>query len=271
MYKKQNLHVHSHFCDGKDAPDDMIKQAIALGFDSLGFSMHSYLSCSYYGVVTPEKIENYKKEILRLKKVYKGVFDVFLGMEYDIYSDNSADGYEYLIASVHYLKTKEGRKTFDIGLKETLDYINDYYDGDAMKFAKAYYEAVATTPEYGKFDIIGHFDLITKTNEMGKFLDTDSKEYKDLGFEAIHALKGKLPLFEVNTGAVARGYRTTPYPQMDFLKEFQRNGFGAVITSDCHDRNYLDCFYDESRELLREAGFKSKFVFTSNGFEEVAL
>ena len=106
---------------------------------------------------------------------------------------------------------------------------------------------------------------------MGKFLDTDSKEYKDLGFEAIHALKGKLPLFEVNTGAVARGYRTTPYPQMDFLKEFQRNGFGAVITSDCHDRNYLDCFYDESRELLREAGFKSKFVFTSNGFEEVAL
>ena len=29
---------------------------------------------------------------------------------------------------------------------------------------------------------------------------------------ALTALAGRIPLFEVNTGAIARGYRTTPYP-----------------------------------------------------------
>lgn len=43
------------------------------------------------------------------------------------------------------------------------------------------------------FDIIGHFDLITKNNEIGKFMDTSSKKYLNYGFEAIHTLNGKIP------------------------------------------------------------------------------
>ena len=85
------------------------------------------------------------------------------------------------------------------------------------------------------------------------------------------SLKGKIPLFEVNTGAISRGYTTLPYPQMEFLKEFKNCGFGAVITSDCHDKNFLDCGFDNAKTLLLEAGFKSKYVLTDNGFKEVAL
>ena len=58
---------------------------------------------------------------------------------------------------------------------------------------------------------------------------------------------------------------------MDFLNEFRENGFGAVITSDCHNKNFVDCYFEESQEILREAGFKSRFVLTNNGFEEVEL
>ena len=125
----------------------------------------------------------------------------------------------------------------------------------------------------GSFDpvTLGHFDIITKNNEKGKFLDTSCKEYLDFGFEAIHALRGKIPLFEVNTGAISRGYRTAPYPQMEFLREFYQCGFGAVITSDCHNRNYIDCFYPEAEEMLRTAGFSSKWILTDHGFREVAL
>ena len=140
-----------------------------------------------------------------------------------------------------------------------------------MAFAKKYYETVARLPEKGKLDIIGHFDLLTKNNELGNFLDTTQKEYLDLGFEAIHALKGRIPLFEVNTGAIARGYRTAPYPQLDFIKEFQKCGFGVVITSDCHDKNFLDCHFAESRQLLQEAGFKTRWILTDDGFREVRL
>ena len=92
-----------------------------------------------------------------------------------------------------------------------------------------------------------------------------------MGYEAIHALKGNIPLFEVNTGAISRGYRSIPYPQIEFLKEFKECGFGAVITSDCHDKNFLDCQFNEARELLISAGFKSIFILTKDGFKEVAI
>ena len=88
---------------------------------------------------------------------------------------------------------------------------------------------------------------------------------------AIQTLKGQIPFFEVNTGAISRGYRTTPYPQMEFLRAFKDSGFGAVITSDCHDRNFIDCYYEEAEELLRAAGFRSKWMLTQEGFKEVAL
>ena len=92
-----------------------------------------------------------------------------------------------------------------------------------------------------------------------------------MGYEAIHALRGKIPFFEVNTGAIARGYTDAPYPQMEFLQELKRCGFGALITSDCHDRNYLDCYFDEARELLTAAGFRSRWILTDGGFCEVEV
>ena len=85
------------------------------------------------------------------------------------------------------------------------------------------------------------------------------------------ALRGKIPFFEVNTGAIARGYKTQPYPAMPFLKEFFACGFGAIITSDCHNKDYLDCGFDLAREMLSEAGFRSRFILTKNGFKEVAI
>ena len=90
-------------------------------------------------------------------------------------------------------------------------------------------------------------------------------------FRLLHALKGKIPFFEVNTGAIARGYKTLPYPAMDFLKEFKALGFGAIITADCHNKDYLDCNFEEAREILSAAGFCSRWIFTKDGFKEVVL
>lgn len=271
MYKKQNLHIHSTFCDGKDTPEEMIAEAQARGFDSLGFSIHSYLSCSNSRLVTMDRIEGYKREMARLKKAYSGIIDLYCGIEYDVMSEHSYSEYDYVIASVHYLDTVGGKRGFDVGLEGTLEYIRTLFGGDSMAFAKAYYDTLSSVPDRGKFDIIGHFDILTKNNELSRFIDVDSDEYLKLAFGAIDALAGRLDVFEVNTGAISRGYRSTPYPSLPILKELCRRGFSAVITSDCHNKDFIDCHFEESRELLRTAGFKSKLVFTRNGFEEVAL
>ncbi len=270
MSHKQNLHVHSTFCDGRDTPTEMIEEAISRGFDSLGFSMHSRVPYSYMSI-SLERIEEYKKEITRLKDVYKDKLPLFLGIEHDFYSESSPYGFDYNLIAVHYLKTKNGILGFDGGLESTVKYIDENFDGDGMAFAKCYYETLAISADKDKFDIIAHIDLVTKNNEKGNFFDEDSKEYLGYALDAIDALKGKVPFFEVNTGAVARGYRSSHYPKMELLKRLRELGFGATISTDCHNKVFLDFAFDEARELLLEAGFKSKFVLTENGFAEVGL
>lgn len=271
MEKKQNLHIHTTYADGKDRPEEIIKVAIKRGFHSIGFSEHSYMYFSKWPYqMTEEQATVYKNEIRHLESKYKGQIDVFCGMELEFYSDVKTEDYDYLIGSVHYLDFDGEILGFDRGLEETIDYVNSNFGGDGMKFAQKYYETICRLPERG-VDIIGHFDLLTKNNEKGGFIDVTSKEYLDLGYEAIHSLKGKIPFFEVNTGAISRGYRTTPYPQTEFLKEFQRLGFGVVITSDCHDKSFIDCHFKEARELISQAGFKTRWILTDNGFAEVEL
>jgi histidinol-phosphatase (PHP family) len=272
MKNKQNLHTHTTYCDGKHTPEELILEALRRGFDSLGFSEHSYMHfSSFANQLTIDKMERYKDEVCELKKKYKGKIDIFCGLEVEFFSEVPLDNFDYLIGSVHYLKFGQEILSFDVDKERTQKYIADNFDGDGIAFSRKYFETVSELPRKANFDIIGHFDLQTKNNETGRFIDTTSKKYIDLGLEAIHSLKGKIPLFEVNTGAISRGYRNSPYPQMEFLREFQRLGFGAVISTDCHDKNFLDCFYEEAGLLLKEAGFKSKWILTDKGFKEVEI
>ena len=268
---KQNLHTHSTFCDGKDSPEEMILECIKRGFNSIGFSIHSYVPYTKTVAIPLDRIESYKVEIKRLKEKYKGIIDIYLGIEYDFYSEGSLDDYEYTIGSVHYLDTKNGILGFDNNLESTLNYIDTNFDNNSLSFAKCYYETVAKLPTLYNFDIIGHFDILVKNNQLKKFIDTESKEYLDLAKGAIDALKGKIDIFEVNTGAISRGYRNSPYPEKTLLKEFLIKGFKPVITTDCHNKNFVDSYYDEAKLLLKEVGYKSHIVLINNKFEEIGL
>ncbi len=268
---KQNLHTHSTFCDGKDTPCQMVEAAIRKGFHSIGFSGHSYMHfCLDYGM-TPEGTKAYVEQIGRLKEEYAGKIEIFCGIEYDMYSQVDIRDFDYAIGSVHFLKMGGEYIDFDRSAEDVEEIIKTKFGGDGMAYARQYYETLSHLPEHGQFDIIGHFDLITKHMETRSFFDPDSPEYLSAAFAAAQALAGKIPYFEVNTGAIARGYRTSPYPAIPILRELNRLGFGAVITSDCHNSRMLDCYYGEAKQLLRECGFDCRFVLTQEGFQPVKL
>lgn len=271
MNTLQNLHTHTTFCDGKDTPEEMIHHALKKGFGSIGFSGHSYMYYSPTFSLSMQNPQGYKDEITTLKEKYKDQIDIFLGLEYDMYSDIPHDGYDYLIGAVHYLKVNGEFVPFDRSAEFVQDVINTHFGGDGLAFAKEYYKELATLSDYGNFDIIGHIDIITKNIEIIPFFDMYSKEYINAAVEAMEALQGKIPFFEMNTGAISRGYRTTPYPTIPLLKELKRLGFGAIISSDCHDGTYLDHGFDTCREMLKEAGFGEKYILTNDGFKAVAL
>ena len=277
MNTLQNLHTHTQYCDGKDTVEEMIQTALEKDFGAIGFSGHSYgftensnKSYSPFSM-TLQGTSEYRKEVKSLKEKYAGRIEVYCGLEVDMYSGIDLSGYDYLIGSVHYLMKDGNLVGMDRSEEEVRGIIERHFAGDGMEYAKCYYSELAKLPEYGKFDIIGHFDLLTKHKEKTCFFDTSAKEYQYFAIEAAEKLAGKIPFFEVNTGAITRGYRTTPYPEPFLLKELKRLGFGAIISSDCHDRTKLDYKFEQAAELLKSCGFQEKYILTEKGFKAVEL
>lgn len=267
----QNLHTHTVYDDGHDVPELMVLRAIQLGFDTLGFSGHSYMSFAPGIGMTPENTLAYRRDIGQLKRKYADRIRILCGLEYEMLSDVPHDGYDYLIGSAHYLRINGQTVGMDRDEKTVENVIDTYFGGSGLRYAEAYYESLTHLHEYGDFDIVGHFDLVNKHCENRHFFDPESPAYRRLALDALHELVKHFRLFEVNTGAMARGYRTTPYPLPYMLRAMRRLGCSVCITSDCHDRARLDTGFDQSLQLISACGFKAVTVMTPDGFRDIPL
>ena len=271
MYR-QNLHTHTVYCDGRDTPEELVKEALCIGFDSIGFSAHSYMDWNPDKSLTPEKEVLYKENIRFLKEKYRELIDIYLGIEVEMCSlPLSLRGYDYTIGTVHYIK-KGGVLLPAFRSEETVrTFINEYFGGNGMAYAKCFYETAATLGEHGRFDIVGHFDLITKHAERITLFDTESKEYKSYALEALHTVAQTHKIFEINTGAIGRGYRKTPYLAPFLMRELRTLGCGLVISSDCHDKRNLAVCYPEAVEYAKSFGFTELFALTKEGFAPIDI
>ena len=88
---------------------------------------------------------------------------------------------------------------------------------------------------------------------------------------AIEALSPSRPVFEMNTGAMARGYRTAPYPSLDILKALRERNLPIMINSDCHDKNKLDLGFSLCEELAIQAGYTERVVIKGGKIETVEI
>lgn len=269
----QNLHTHTTFCDGRNTPREMIERALALGFDSIGFSSHANTRFA-------EKCElgdgvgAYRAEITRLKAEYADRIAVYLGTELDRYSEGYMDmsGYDYKIASVHYAMKDGECVCYDRSVEHSEDVIRRLFGGSGLEYARQYFYEMAAMPEHITGDFVGHFDLLTKYEvKAPRLFDTGAPEYRRAALDALAAVREKFELFEVNTGTIGRGYKPTPYPAPFILDGMRDMGCKMLITTDCHDCDFLDCGFDAAAELLRAHGFTEIYKLTPNGFDGMKI
>ncbi|MBQ8310778.1 MAG: histidinol-phosphatase HisJ family protein [Clostridia bacterium] len=271
MITLQNLHTHSTYCDGRNTPEETVRRALMLGFDSVGFSEHAPKPfCVNYASMM-EKNTQYRAEIARLKEAYRGQIEIFLGLEEEMYAGSDLSHYDYVIGSVHYLLIGGEYVGFECDIGDLLAIIDTHFGGDGMALARVYYETLAHLPEYGRFDVVGHFDVINKRCEKNGLFDMECAEYRSYALEALQALAGKIPLAEINTGAMTRGHRTAPYPAPFLLKEWRARGGNIIISSDCHSNQFLAHYFREAIELAESCGYRETYVLTKDGFSHVSL
>ena len=136
-----------------------------------------------------------------------------------------------------------------------------------LDMAKHFYEMVAEQAAACKPDVIGHFDVIDKFSIMPE----ESDEYIRITEEALKETFKHCKRFEINTGAIARGYRKVPYPALHLLELLHELGGEIVINSDSHHPDNLDFAFVEAAKIAKKAGFETHSVLTPNGFEKFKL
>ncbi len=248
-----NYHTHSNFSDGKNTPEEMVQRAIELGYTSLGFSDHAYARLGAQWCMKKERQTEYYGELEIVKAMYKDKINIYRGLELDGTSPVPEIPLDYTIGSVHFVEKDGGYIVVDSSFDTTMSGVNTLYGGDFYSFARDYFKVLAELNLQHNCDIVGHFDLISKFNEDKAMFEDDCPEYRDAWQPALRELlRDKSRVFEVNTGAISRGYRKTPYPTVEMLSFIKQHGGTVIVTTDCHNRDFLDCAIGDAYNMLEE-------------------
>jgi histidinol-phosphatase (PHP family) len=255
MFPKCNLHTHTNFCDGKDSPEEVVLQAIALGMHTIGFSGHSHTPGVYEDCCMSEQgTEEYVLEIHRLQNLYRDRIRILCGIERDALSKKLSHTFDYSIGSVHYIEKDGIVFAVDDTVEAVKKGVDECFHGNVYAYLKAYFETLVKFFSETPCDIVGHIDLVEKLNRDECLFSPSDYRYKRALIDAVDELAKKDVIFEINTGAISRGYRTTPYPALDIMRYLAENGGKAVITSDSHSTDGLGCAYELAYDLTKKAG-----------------
>lgn len=262
---KANFHTHTTFCDGNDTPEEIVLAAMEKGFSAIGFSGHGYTpfdlsycmkdSCGYIGQINQLK-EKYKKEI-----------QIYLGVEEDALAPVDRSKFDYIIGSSHYIHVDDRYYSVDDYIKKCLA----AFQQDTLAMAEAYYGVFCDYISRRKPDIIGHFDLITKFDEVESPAFLHDPAYCRVAEQAIARAAQSDCIFEVNTGAMARGLRTSAYPGKNLLYALKKCGARLILSSDSHSKDTLDFGFEETKEVLRDIGFTHLVTLYNGEFVDCAI
>lgn len=263
-----SYHVHSTFSDGKNTPEEIILASIDKGFISIGFSDHGYTDFDLRYCMKDQA--GYVAEINRLKEKYKHKIQIYLGSEEDAFQPVNRKYFDYIIGSCHY----GFRNNHHYPVDSSYDYFKKClaaFDNDHLAFAESYYYYFCQYINTMKPDIIGHFDLITKFDEVHEPLFLENKEYTKISEKYTKEAIKSGSIFEINTGAIARGFRTTPYPYENLLYILQKHDAAIILSSDSHKIDTLDFAFEETKKHLKSIGFRKTKMLYDNKFIDCDL
>ena len=262
-----NFHTHSTFSDGRQTPEEIVLSAIEKGFNAIGFSDHGNTPFDLRYCMTD--LEGYIAEITRLKAKYADKIKIFLGIEEDILQPVDRSRFDYVISSSHYL--------LNDGVYSPYDSTYEYFTGaethyeNALEMAKHYYDTLCDYLEKNPTDIIGHFDLITKYEELHGSRFFNDEKYWEIAENAVRRALKTGGIFEVNTGTITRGFRTTPCPHDRLLKIIFENGGKVMLSSDSHHIDTLTAHFDKAKAILKAVGFTQAYAFTGEDWQAYDL
>ena len=266
------LHNHTNFADGAASAEAMVRAAIEKGCGAIGFSEHSETPFDPPGGMRSSAFSAYSDEILRLKEKYRGKIEIFLGIEQDIFSPLvDRKELDFVVGSVHYVSKNGEYFSVDESVERFERSVKQGFGGDVYAFAEAYYDTLSRIFDVTHCDIVGHFDLITKFNKRLPMIDEQNPRYRAAALRALDALCKTGAIFEINTGAMTRGYRTAPYPAPWLLRAMKARGARITFSADAHSTDGVCAHFSEAKALAKIYGYETAAEFRNGRFIDAPI
>lgn len=276
-----NYHSHTHYCDGKLAPETYIKAAIKKGLKAYGFSSHAPLPFPCKWSVSRPKIKEYLAEIQELKEKYADQIEIYLGLEVDyipgrITPKNAyirSFNLDYTIGSIHFVGNWGDNKPFqaDGTHAQFLKGLREIYKNDIKKMMSHYFKLTRDMVTLACPDIVGHLDKLKIHNEKGKLFSERSDWYVFEVLKTLDVIKKSGAILEVNTRGIYKKKTTELYPSKWILEYAKDMQIPICLNSDCHHPNEITKGFDKAIEVLIEVGFEEKMVLMGGEWKSVGI
>jgi histidinol-phosphatase (PHP family) len=256
-----DYHTHTPLCrHAQGRPEAFVEAAALAGITEYGISDHA--------PVLPEPFDDWRMRERELPAYFRWIerararaprdLAIRAGLECDWlpgcepWIDQLAARYEwdYLIGSVHYVSDDElGIWDFDnpkwLGRWSVLDVETVWTN---------YWNAYTAMAESGRFDILGHPDLVKKfgyvpAGDLGRFYEP-----------VIDAVAATGAAIELNTAGWHKPCAEC-YPAPRFLELACSAGIPLVISSDAHEPAHLGRDFAKAVAVARAAGYKATLLF----------
>ena len=246
-----DLHNHTTRCNHAEGSiEEYIERAIELGIDIYGFSEHAPMDFDEKYRLPFCDMDAYTQEILKAKEIYKNEIEILLGYEVDYLPGHMDERVlnakvDYLIGSVHFLD----KWSFD-----NPEFIGGWKTKDIDEIWKAYFEATEAMVKMGKFDIVGHLDLIKIFKYMPK------TDVRVLAKDVLKAIKDSNMVLELNAAGLRKPVGEI-YPSRSLLEEAYALDIPITFSSDAHAVDQVGFGYEKAIQLAKEIGYTKAVTF----------
>lgn len=246
-----DLHNHTTRCNHAEGTvDEYIQRAIEIGINIYGFSEHAPMDFDPHYRLDFKEMEAYVSDVLQAKEKYKDDIDILLGYEVDWLPGHMDErvlkaDVDYLIGSVHFID----KWSFD-----NPEFIGGWKNKDIDEIWQAYFDATKDMAKSGKFDIVGHLDLIKVFKFMPK------QDPRILAKNALKAIRKSNMVLELNAAGLRKPV-TEAYPSKTLLQEAYALDIPITFSSDAHAVEQVGFRYKEVVALAKEVGYTKAVTF----------
>src|SRR5215210_4823878 len=186
------------------------------------------------------------REMSRAVELRLGIeIDFVPGAEERMDHDSSALPYDYVIGSVHRV------------IGEEIDHPEHreiYEKMETYELYERYYANVREAALSGRFEVLGHPDLI---KIFRHFPDQDITPMLE---ETADAVAASGVVVDVNTAGLRKPIGEI-YPSRDLLEMFHRRNVPIVLSSDAHAPDQVAMGYEKSLKLVHDIGYREVVTF----------